>query len=315
VNARNKYLLPQIILGLLAIGPAPGSADTGTCPPQPRKAQLKAPAAETANRPSGATTSVYDFKSLKVHAYTAPKQALRTSSYVIEGPSKLVVIEPQFMNSLSKDFRAYVDGLGKPVERVLVTDRDPDHYFGLAAGFTDTPAYALASVISVIDKEGPALLEERRKIFGEEMPKQQVAPSHALETGRAAIDCVNYQFDASTDDEGGQQLAISLPDYGVIATGDIALNHCHLVPGTATETRLKSYAKDAKAYTLVLPSNGVPASGKLFGENLDYLKKVKINLQKAKTAEEYQKSMTAAYPGYDCDIYFMFYVPAHFQKR
>jgi hypothetical protein len=308
----SRFALGLLAGGLLLSGSA--AADE-TCPSVAKTAVKKAPVAATSNRANGATTTVYDFKTLKIHAYTAPKQALRTSSYVIEGPHKLVVIEPQFMNSLSKDFRAYVDSLGKPIDRVLVTDRDPDHYFGLATGFTDVPAYALPSVISVIDKEGPALLEERRKVFGEEMPKQQLVPGHALNTGKETIDCVHYQFDASTDDEGGQQATIRLPDYGVIATGDIASNRCHIVPGKATEQRLKAYAKNAKAYSLVLPANGLPSDSQLFKTNLAYLKKVKANLKVAKTAEAYQKLMTTAYPDYDCEIYFMFYVPAHYQPK
>lgn len=285
-------------------------------PACPAPAKLKAmPDPASASRPNGATTTVYDLKTVKIHAYTAPKQALRTSTYVIEGPAKLVVIEPQFMNSMAKDFRAYVDSLGKPIDRVLVTDRDPDHYFGLAAAFTEVPAYALPSVIDVIDREGPALLEERRQIFGEEMPQKQLAPTHALKTGPETIDCVAYRFDASRDDEGGQQLAVRLPEYGVIATGDIVSNQSHLVPGPATEKRLKEFVKTAKSYKLVLPSNGVPADGKLFAENLAYLAAIGKNLKEAKSAEDYQARMLQAYPDYSNEIYFNFYVPGHFAKK
>lgn len=308
-------LLAHLLTGLLMGNLIISTARAESCPTLPDKTALKVPVAETATRTNGATTTLYDFKTVRIHAYTAPRQALRTSTYVIEGSHQLVVIEPQFMNSLSKDFRAYVDSLGKPVERVLVTDRDPDHYFGLAAGFTDAPAYALASVISVIETQGAALLEERRKVFGDEMPKQQVVPGHTLKTGSETIDCVRYQFDASTDDEGGQQVTISLPDYGVVATGDIALNRCHLIPGAAIEQRLNGYAKHAKDYQLVLPSNGVPADGRVFAANLGYLATVKKNLAKAKTAEDYRQRMLKAYPDYDCEAYFMFYVPAHYQKK
>lgn len=311
--AHKKFLLPRLALGLLASGVLGSASATEGCP---APAKLKAmPDPASATRPSGAATTVYDLKTVKIHAYTAPKQALLTSTYVIEGPAKLVVIEPQFMNSMAKDFRAYIDGLGKPIDRVLVTDRDPDHYFGLAAAFTEVPAYALPSVIEVIDREGPALLEERKKIFGGEMPQKQLAPTHALKTGKETIDCVAYQFDASKDDEGGQQLAVRLPEYGVIATGDIASNHSHIVPGPATEKRLQGFAKAAKSYKLVLPSNGVPADGKLFAENLAYLAAIAKNLKAAKSAEDYQGRMLQAYPGYSNEIYFNFYVPGHFAKQ
>lgn len=301
-----------LLAGLGLLGGAADAAESIACPPAAKHGAMSAPSIST--RPNGATTTVYDFETIKLHAYTAPKEALRTSTYVVEGPHKLVVIEPQFMNSLSKDFRAYVDTLGKPIDRVLVTDRDPDHYFGLAAGFSDVPAYALPNVISVIEKEGPGLLEERRKIFGDEMPKQHVAPTHALKTGKETIDCVHYRFDASTDDEGGQQITIRLPDYGVIATGDISSNHCHIVPGKATAARLLAFDKARKSYKLVLPANGVPADGRLFAENLAYLKSVDNDLKEATTAEAYEARLKQQYPDYDCDAYLHFYVPAHYSK-
>jgi len=284
-----------------------------TCPRVTKPTEIPAPVSST--RTSGATVTIYDFKTLKIHAFTAPKQALRTSSYVIEGLHKLVLIEPQFMKSLSKDFRAYVDSLGKPIDRMIVSDRDPDHYFGLASGFTTVSAYALQSVIDTINKEGPKLLVERRKMFGEEMPEHQVAPTQVLKTGPATIDCITYQFDASTDDEGGQQIAVHLPEVGIVFTGDITGNHCHLIPGKANEDRLSAFAKVAKDFLLVLPSNGVPSNNKLFSENLAYLASAKKNLQEAKTADEYKTRMMKQYPDYDCDAYFYFYVPGHYQKK
>jgi len=283
------------------------------CPAVVKPKELPTPRSET--RPSGATITVYDFSTLKVHAFTAPKPAMRTSTYVLEGARQLVIIEPQFMNSLAKDFRAYVDSLSKPIERIIVSDRDPDHYFGLASGFKDIPAYALSSVIATINKEGPKLVVERRKVFGPEMPDQQVAPSHALSTGRTTIDCIRYHFDSSTDDEGGQQITVNLPEYGIVFTGDIASNRCHLVPSKATEKRLADFVKHSKDYLLVLPSNGLPGNSQIFTDNLAYLKSVQQGLKEAKTAEEYQARMIKQYPDYDCDVYFHFYVPAYYQKK
>lgn len=299
-----------LFLGTFAVAQA---VVPDTCPRVVKPTVLPTPMIST--RASGATITVYDFKTLKIHAFTAPKQALRTSTYVIEGLNKLVLIEPQFMNSLAKDFRAYVDGLGKPIDRMIVSDRDPDHYFGLATGFSDVSAYALQSVIDTINKEGPRLLVERRQMFGEEMPEHHVAPTQVLKPGPSRIDCIAYRFDASTDDEGGQQIVIHLPEYGIVFTGDIAANQCHLIPGTANEDRLFTFAKTAKNFLLVLPSNGVPSNNELFSENLAYLQSVKKGLQKSKTAEEYTARMVKQYPDYDCDAYFYFYVPARYQKK
>lgn len=283
------------------------------CPKPITPTSLPTPVITT--RPSGATITIYDFTTLKIHAFTAPKPALRTSTYVLEGPKKLVIIEPQFMNSLAKDFRSYIDSLKKPLDRIIISDRDPDHYFGLAAAFKNIPAYALPTVIATINKSGPALLEERRKIFGPEMPEQHPTPKQSLSTGNTVIDCIKYQFDSSTDDEGGLQVTLTLPEYHVLFTGDISSNKCHLVPGKATQERLSAFEKNASNYLLILPGNGVPTDNKIFAENLKYLQSVAKFLAESPTPEDYQARIIKSYPDYDCEIYFNFYVPAYYKNR
>ncbi len=60
----------------------------------------------------------YDFKNFKVHIYTSP-EAMADVTLLIEGKDALVVLEPQSFYKSIKDFSAYAEKLGKPIEMTV----------------------------------------------------------------------------------------------------------------------------------------------------------------------------------------------------
>lgn len=55
----------------------------------------------------------------------------------------IVLVDGQFLVSCARAFRDYADSLGKPIDRLYVSHRHPDHWFGLGAAFSDVTIYAL----------------------------------------------------------------------------------------------------------------------------------------------------------------------------
>lgn len=85
-------------------------------------------------RATGAQLQVQDPGQFKVHAYVAP-----------ENMSVL----------LANDYCLYADSLNKPINRLLLTHGQPDHYLGLIV-FEDAPNHALPSSVKEVAETGEA---------------------------------------------------------------------------------------------------------------------------------------------------------------
>src|SRR5262245_4800903 len=80
---------------------------------------------------------------------------IANATHIIESKTKLVLIDGQFLVPYAKQFRAYADSLGgKPIDRLYLSHRHPDHWFGLSAAFEDVKIYALRETIDSIKQQG-----------------------------------------------------------------------------------------------------------------------------------------------------------------
>lgn len=236
----------------------------------------------TLERDSGATVVVYDFGDLWVHTYNdTPANGVGNGTTIIESENSLVLIDSQFFPESATDFRAYADDLGKPIDRILLTHGHQDHVSGLAAAFDDVPSYSSAGVIA-------EALADSGSVITNELGAS------------AEIDGVNYSFEVRTGLEASEQVIITLPDYGVIALGDLFYNKHHAVMNPGFDGWIDALGElgDPDA-TLFLAGHGQASTDHSdVTEAIGYLEKGRDTYATAADGEEFTATMLAAYPDY-----------------
>ncbi len=93
---------------------------------------------------------------VRIHTFisTFAYDNIANATHIIEGKTKLVLVDGQFLVPYARKFRDYADSLGKPIERLYLSHRHPDHWFGLGTAFSDIAIYELPETISFLKEHG-----------------------------------------------------------------------------------------------------------------------------------------------------------------
>ncbi len=251
---------------------------------------------------------------VRIHAFTAPEMLLSDTTYVIEGPNELVIVDGQFVLPMAGAFRAYADSLGKPINRVYLSHEHPDHFFGLGAAFSDVPVYALAETIAFLKAHGEEIRADRAKVYGPMVPASIVIPSHVVTPGTEVIDGITFELIVQKHAEVETQLAIALPELGVYIAQDLLYSGGHLYIHKGTEESWAAALEQLKAssYELFLPGHGAPCGKDEIQANIDYLKTAKRIAAESPNVETYKAALLAAYPDRKAAAMIDIYAPALF---
>jgi glyoxylase-like metal-dependent hydrolase (beta-lactamase superfamily II) len=262
---------------------------------------------------------------VRLHTFVASftYDNIADATHIIEGKNTLVLVDGQFLVSYAKQFRKYADDLDKPIDRLYLSHRHPDHWFGVSAAFSDIAVYALPETINFL---ASSAAEDLRKahlpIMGDLAPDKVVVPQHVVEPGGGTIDGVKYVFEREVDTEIDFLLTIGLPELGVYIVQDLIYSGTHLYlnggPPPSSLTReierwIKVLQKTLRSdYELFLAGHGLPANKNEVARNIEYLSAAKEAIDNGLTKGAFRDFMIGRYPERKCSGIFSIYLPRLF---
>jgi glyoxylase-like metal-dependent hydrolase (beta-lactamase superfamily II) len=235
---------------------------------------------------------------VKVHTFLSPEAFLGNATHIIESAHALVLVDGQFIVPFSSQYRAYADGLGKPIDRVFLTHAHVDHFFGLGASFADVPIYALPETAKFLQANGEQLRAARQKEYGPFVADKVAYPTNEVPAGDEQIDGITYRVDPVTDTETDYMLTIQLPELGAYIVGDLIYSggHVYITQNTEHWIAVLQGVKGSAA-TVFLAGHGPVADAAEVQTNIDYLgRAAKLFADNPTDPAAYKAGILAAYP-------------------
>lgn len=217
-----------------------------------------------------------------VHEYQAPESSVLVHSTIVEGPTRLVLFDAQLLLPFATELADYIDGLGKPLDRIVISHVHADHWSGLyvlAQRFPGVPIYALPSVRGFIRELGQTILDNRMVSgFGPRMAPSPVAPDRVLYEGTQTIDTVEYEFLAFDEGEAEHQIVVRLPQQGVLLAFDlVASSRHHHFPARPFFDNWVAILRTLEQMTFgtLMAGHGVPVDRTDIGATVEYAEAAK----------------------------------------
>jgi glyoxylase-like metal-dependent hydrolase (beta-lactamase superfamily II) len=238
---------------------------------------------------------------------------IANATHIIESTNALVLVDGQFLVPYATQFRAYADSLGKPIERLYLSHRHPDHWFGLGTAFSDVAIYALPETISFIETDGEASREDHLTTLGNLAPDTIVVPQNIARPGVETIDGVKYIFSRVIDTEIDFLLTIRLPELGVYIPQDLIYSGTHLYLTKDMEHWIQILQEMLISdYDMFLPGHGFPADKNEVARNIEYLSAAKQAIDNGLANEAFKDFLLQRYPERKCPGIFDIYLPRLF---
>ncbi len=280
-------LLATSLLAACSKAPA---GDAHSPEPAPETA---VPAVSTAALSSGSVT-VYDFGETKLHVFFT-NDALGDVAYIVEGADALVGIElPSFTEGLEA-WKAYTDGLGKPMADIFLCS----HPAG-ASYITGMNVYGTQGAKdSIASGSAYATAQGLYETFGEAFHGgPDIAAVNQVVSGPVTVAGISFNLI-----ERGEAYDLEIPAVNAVYTHmlgktshSILTSLEHMDEITAA---LKTY--QAKGYEKILSSHGGPEGQDAVAEKLSYIEKTKELA--AANAADFIRAMQEAFPNYDGENY------------
>ncbi|MFD9934356.1 MBL fold metallo-hydrolase [Streptomyces massasporeus] len=238
------------------------------------------------------TVTVLDKGPVRIHSYMSPADTFHTTTQLVETPARTIAIDAQLLPAYADEAVAYAKGLGKPLDRLVITHAHPDHYNG-AARF-GVPVHALAQVREQIVARGDSQLPT-----GQVIPVTEFTPTLALVPGTEVIDGVPFVFEAVSGGEAADELLVKLPEQRVLIAQDLVYNDVHLYLGNNDIAGWRQVIDSLAAesgYDTILAGHGLPTGPEVYDEVRRYLADARELL--GNDGEAYKKAIVDRYPSH-----------------
>ncbi|TDE17496.1 MBL fold metallo-hydrolase [Dyadobacter psychrotolerans] len=252
-------------------------------------------------------------ETVTIHCVQAPEDGELTNAQLIETPGKLILVDTLQLKPHAEELRLYIESLGKPLERVIITHLHPDHWMG-APSFNGTPVYALADVIGGINAMADYFIGFHRSLHPDNADDiiygEKNLPTEVLTEGILEIDGVALNLIKVSDTECPVNLIVEIPAEKVLLAQDLIYNNVYAFFGDKTSdeqycfenwigvlTKLKS-----KGYLHVLPGHGEPSDASVLDQQIEYLNYVKQLVYQGLQGEELIGKIVSRYPDYKLQL-------------
>ena len=246
---------------------------------------------------------VSQFGSVKIHSYLSPADGLRVNTQMIEGPNAVVIFDGQLLLPYADEVASYVQTLGKPVDRIILSHAHTDHWAGLQVlteRFPDARVFALKGIAEQVRANGPARLDRLGRTYGDRAATMLTIPTETISEGLQRIDGVAYDFKRFINAESDLQLAALLPEQRVLMAFDLVFS-----PNERAFTGANHFAhwmtvleslKALHGYDTIIIGHDTPVDRSAIDSTMTYIKRAKEIHAASADAKSYIEKLKAAFP-------------------
>jgi hypothetical protein len=246
---------------------------------------------------------VSQFGPVRIHSYLSPLDGFHVNTQLIEGPTAVVIFDGQLLLPYAEEVASYVQTLGKPVDRIILSHAHTDHWSGLQVlteRFPDTPVFALDGIADQLHARGQARLDSFRPIYGDRIATKVTVPTETIAEGVQRIDGITYDFKRFVDAESDLQLAALLPEQRVLMAFDLVFSpneHAftvvdHFDHWMIVLERLKAL----QGYDTITIGHDTPVHRSAIDSTMTYIKRAREIHAASADAKTYSESLKAAFP-------------------
>jgi hypothetical protein len=243
------------------------------------------------------------FGPVKIHSYLSPLDGFHVNTQMVEGPTAVVIFDGQLLLPYAGEVASYVQALGKPVDRIILSHAHTDHWAGLQVltdRFPDAHVFALDGVADQLRAKGQARLDSFRPIYGDRIATKVTVPTETITEGLQRIDGVTYDFKRFVDAEADLQLAALLPEQKVLMAFDLVFSpneHAFTVVDHFDHWMIVLESlKALQGYDMITIGHDTPVHRSAIDSTISYVKRAKQIHAASADAKTYSESLKAAFP-------------------
>jgi len=246
---------------------------------------------------------VSQFGPVKIHSYLSPLDGFHVNTQMIEGPTAVVIFDGQLLLPYADEVASYVQTLGKPVDRIILSHAHTDHWSGLqilTERFPDARVFALDGIADQLRARGQARLDSFRPIYGDRIATKVTVPTEIIAEGVQRIDGITYDFKRFVDAEADLQLAALLPEQKVLMAFDLVFSpteHVFTVVDHFDHWMIVLESlKALQGYDTITIGHDTPVHRSAIDSTIAYIKRAREIHAESVDAKTYSESLKAAFP-------------------